>query len=220
MLRLLQKFSFVFIGYLILALAFTFPTYNHDRLSGPDPLDLSFPFYLVFGAFWVIAVSIWLHEQIEDKNNAYDFLKLLPVKAKTIAGAKFLAVFITVFLFVAFHCAAFRIISSSPDYVRPSWAMMINAGNISLLIAGVIYLFIYRFGFSKMKIALFVLMIVFIALPIIVAALLLPALGLDKYDLIDRLSGIDVFWTTVIGVVCYFGMFLLSAKLLKAEKKI
>jgi hypothetical protein len=218
MLRILQKFSVVFIGYLIIVLAFTFPTYNYDRMTGPNPLDLSFPFYLTFGLFWLIVATIWIHEQMEDKNKGYEFLMLLPVKAGEIVGAKFAAVFITVFLYVVFHLIAFWSISSSPDYVRPSWTMMINAGNIGLLIAGILYLNIYRFGFSKMRIAIFVLMIVFIALPIILSALLLPNLGLDKYDLIDWMSGVNWLLVTAVGLAGYFGMFLLSAKLFKAEK--
>lgn len=218
MLRVLQKFSVVFIGYLIIVLAFTFPTYNHDRLTGPNPLDLSFPFYLTFGLFWLIMVTIWIHEQMEDKNKGYEFLMLLPVKAGEIVGAKFAAVFLTVFLYVVFHLIAFWKISSSPDYVRPSWTMMINAGNIGLLIAGIFYLCIFKFGFSKMRIILFVSMIVFIALPIILTALLLPNLGLDKYDLIQWLSGVDSLVMTVIGFAGYFVIFILSAKLFRAEK--
>ena len=220
MLRILQKFSVVFIGYLIIVLAFTFPTYNHDRLTGPNPLDLSFPFYLTFGLFWLIIATIWLHEQMEDKNKGYEFLKLLPVKAGDIVGAKFAVVFITVFLYVVFHLIAFWKISNSPDYVRPSWTMMINAGNIGLLIAGILYLNIYRFGFSKMRIAIFVLMIVFIALPIILTALILPNLGLDKYDLIDWMSDFNWLLVTTVGLAGYFGMYFLSAKLFSAEKSL
>jgi hypothetical protein len=140
------------------------------------------------------------------------------VKAGEIVGAKFVVVFITIFLYVAFHCIAFWKISSSPDYIRPSWTMMINAGNIGLLIAGIFYLCIYSFGFSKIRIALFVLMVIFIALPIILSAFLLPMFKLDKYDLIEWLSGLNLLWVTLVGIPLYFGMFLLSARLLKSGK--
>jgi len=219
MLRLIQKFSVTFIGYLIIVLAFTFPTYNHDRLTGPNPLDLSFPFYLTFGVLWLIAATIWFHEQMEDKTNGNKFLRLLPVKVGQIVGAKFFVIFFTVFLYVIFHLVAFRMISSSPDYFKPSWTMMINAGNISLLIAGLFYLCIYKFGFSIMRIALFILMIVFITLPIVLSALVLPSLGLDKYDCIDLFVSVDWPLMTAISLSAYFGLFLLSAKLFQAEEK-
>lgn len=218
MLRLLRKFSFTFGGYLIVVLAFAFPAFNHDRLTGPDPLDLSFPYYLVFGLFWIIPAAIWVHEQTEDKSRGYDFLKLLPLKASAVVVAKFTVVFITILLYVGFHLVAFRVISGAPDYVEPSWAMMINAGAVCLLMAGILYLCIFRFGFSKMRIFLFVVMIGFIALPIVLNVLLLPGLGLDKVDLIDWLSGADWKILTAAGLSGYFGMCSVSVKLFRKER--
>lgn len=218
MLRLIQKFGVTFIGYLVLVLGATFPLYNHDRLTSSNPLDLSFPYYQSFGVVWMIIASIWVHEQMEDKSKGYLFLRHLPVKPSEIVGAKFAVVFISVFIYVTFHCTAFWFISSSPEYFNPSCTLMINVGNLSLFIAGILYLCIYRFGFAKLRIVLFVLMMVFIALPIILSALILPKVGLDKFDIIDVLTGINWMLATAIGLAVYFMVVQWAARLVKTEK--
>ena len=216
--RLIQKYAFAFIGYLFIVLCFTFPFYNHDRLTGPDPLDLSFQYYQIFGLFWVIIAAIWLHEQIEDKSNGYRFLRQLPIKPEKIVRAKFVVMLFTVGIYVAFYSFAFWMISSSPDYVNPGVRMMICAGTLTLLIGGMIYVFIFRFGFTKLRIVLFVLMMLSIALPIILNALIFPKLGIDKVEVIGFLSGKHWIWVASLGLVLYIGLMRLSGRQLNKAK--
>ena len=208
----------MFIGYLFIVLVFTFPFYNHDRLTGPDPLDLAFPYYQTFGLFWVIIAAIWLHEQVEDKSKGYEFLKQLPIKATKIVGAKFLVVFITVFIYILFYSVAFWLISSSPDYVNPSITMMLAAGAVSLIIGGILYSVIFRFGFAKLRIILFVLMLFSIALPILLNAFIFPNVGIDKYDVIRFLSGPHWLWLTGVGLVLYLGLMWMSGRQLNRDR--
>ena len=78
MLRLIRKFSWPFILYSVLLTGIIFPLFNHDRITGPDPLNLSFVFTLAPYVFYVAIGAIWTHEQIESKFKGYIFLKLRP----------------------------------------------------------------------------------------------------------------------------------------------
>ena len=74
MLRLIKKFSWPFMLYPILLIGIAFPLFNHDRLTGPDPLSLSFVFSLTPYLFSVAIGAMWTHEQLEFKSKGYFFL--------------------------------------------------------------------------------------------------------------------------------------------------
>ena len=217
--RLIKKYAFIYYGYMAIVLGLLFPLYNHDRLTGPRPMDLSFGYMQAIGIFWVIFASIWMSEQFEFKTSGYKFLQTLPIKNRAIVGAKFFVVFGSVFIYVVFWCIAFASISTDPEYLNPSCTAVINVGNVCLIFAGLFHLGIIKFGYLNFGKFLLVMMILGIIFPIAVTLFLLPKMGLTRYDILDAITGVHWIFVTVAGLAVYFGLMRIAVRLKNYESE-
>ena len=218
MLHLMKKFCLIFLVFTALSIGIMFPLFNHDRLTGPNPLDLSFVFYLTPYLFWVAIGSIWGHEQMEAKTNSNDFLRLLPIKESEIVAAKFTLVFLSVAIFTAFHLVAFALISTNPDYFNPSLSYLVINADICLLFAALLYLGIFKFGFSKFGKIVVLSWFLAVISPIPLNLFLLPKLAITKYQIIEWVINFNWIVLTIISLAVYLGLMQVAIKLSEAER--
>jgi hypothetical protein len=205
MLRLMKKFSFWYILYPGLLLVFGLPLFNHDRLTGPDPLGLSFASYLA-PMIWLVLGAMYSHEQMESKTNGYAFLKILPIEPGLIVKAKFAMVFIGVAMYVGGCCAAFALISTSPDYLIPSCGYIIVHGNICLLAAALLYIGIFRYGYSKFGKFVLIIWVCLFILPLLIRIFILKPMGIRDSEIMAFLR--EPYW--ILGTfLCLVGYYLL-----------
>jgi hypothetical protein len=216
---LIKKFSFFFMVFFIIMIGIIFPAFNHDRLTSPDPLSLSFVLYLISYLLMVVIASIWTHEQMESKTKGYAFLRSLPIDAKGIVMAKFAVVFIALCLYTAFHCTAFYFISSNPAYYNPACSVMIISADICLIISALLYLGIFRFGYVKFGKYIIIAWIIVIISPIPIYQFLLPRFGISRLELIDQMTRLSWPLVTVISLALYIGLLRLSITALKRAKE-
>ena len=214
----MKKYAFVYYGYMALVLGLMYPLFNHDRLTGPRPLDLSFGYFQAISIFWVIFASMWMHEQIEFKANGYNFLRTLPIKNRDIVGAKFAVIFGAVFIYVVFHCIAFAFISKAPEYFNPSCTAVINMGSLSLIFAGLLQVGVFKFGYMNFGKYLWILMIIGIVLPIVVTSFLLPKIGLTRYDVLNTITSVNWIFMTAAGLAVYYGLMRMAVKMKNFER--
>lgn len=211
MLRLMKKFSFWYLLYPGLLLVFGIPLYNHDRLVGPDPLGLSYAIYLA-PMIWLVLGAMWSHEQMESKANGYSFLRILPIEPAQIVKAKFALVFISVAIYVGGCCVAFALVSTNPEYLIPSCAYLIIHGDICLVAAGLLYLGIFRFGYSRFgKYVLIVWVCLFIS-PIPIRIFVLKPLAISDSDIMQFMRGPYWIVGTIICLVGYYFLMKLAIK--------
>ncbi len=214
----MKKYAFIYYGYMALVLGLMYPLLNHDRLTGPRPLDLSFGYWQAISIFWVIFASLWMHEQMEFKTNGYNFLRTLPIKNRDIVAAKFVVVLGSVFIYAVFHCIAFFFISRAPEYFNPSCTAVINMGNICLIFAGLLQVGVIKFGYMNFGKFLWILMIVGLALPIVVTSFLLPKIGLDRYDILKAITSVNWIVMTAVALALYYGLMRAAVKLLNKDR--
>jgi hypothetical protein len=217
MLHLLKKFSLPFILYILLAVGLVFPLFNHDRLTGPDPLTLNFVFTLAPYLFFVVLGAIYIHEQLEQKSNGYAFLRTLPVKASDIVVSKFLLVLLSALVYIGFHCVAFVKISTDPSYWKPSCSFLIINGNICLILTASLYIGIFRYGYNKVgKYVIFLwLFIVFSPIPINI--FLLRRLGINRQEIIERVISLNWVTVTLVCVALYYLLMRVAIKTLEKQ---
>jgi hypothetical protein len=214
--RLVKKFSFWYILYPGLLLAFGLPLFNHDRLVGPDPLSLSFASYLA-PMIWLVLGAMYSHEQMESKVNGYAFLRILPIEPAQIVKAKFALIFISVAIYVGGCCIAFALISTDPEYLIPSCGYLITHGNICLVAAALLYLGIFRYGFSRFgKYVLIAWIFLFIS-PLPFRIFFLKPRGITDSDIMQFMRGPYWILGTVICLVGYYLLMKLAIKRLKAR---
>jgi hypothetical protein len=195
-----------------------FPAFNHDRLTSPNPLSLTFVLYLSSYLLMVVIASIWTHEQMESKVKGYAFLRTLPIDAKDIVAAKFAVVLLSLIFYTIFHCAAFYSISSNPEYFNPACSIIIISADICLIISALLYLGIFRFGYNTFGKFVILVWIVIVISPIPIYQFLLPRLRISRLEIIDHVARLSWPLVTAVSLIVYFGLMRLAAKALKKAK--
>jgi hypothetical protein len=217
MIHLMKKFSFMYILYPVLLLGFGLPLFNHDRVTGPDPLGLSFAIYLA-PMVWLVLGAMWSHEQMENKANGYAFLRTLPIEPRLIVRAKFAMVFLSVLLYVGGCCVAFAIISTDPDYLIPSCGYLILHGDVCLVAAALLYLGIFRFGFSRFGKFVLISWVCLFTAPLPIRLFILRPRGINDFDIMQFMRGPAWIAVTVIGLAAYFFLMRQAVRIMKFEE--
>jgi hypothetical protein len=216
MLRLMKKFSFWYILYPGFLLVFGLPMFNYDRLTGPDPLSLSFSTYLA-PMIWLVLGAMWSHEQMESKTNGYAFLSILPIEPSQIVKAKFAILFIAVAIYVGGCCVAFALISTDPDYLIPSCGYIIVHGDICLLAAALLYLGIFQYGYSRFGKYVLISWVCLFILPLLIRLFILKPRGITDSEIMQFLRGPYWIIGTIISLAGYY--FLMKLAIRKLSKK-
>jgi hypothetical protein len=216
MLRLMKKFSIWYLLYPGLLLVFGLPLFNHDRLTGPDPLSLSFATYLA-PMIWLVLGAMYSHEQMESKANGYAFLRILPIKPAQIVKAKFALVFIAVAIYVGGCCIAFALVSTNPEYLIPSCAYVIVHADICLVAAALLYLGIFRYGFSRFGKYVLIAWVCLMIFPIPFRIFFLKPRGITDSEIMQFMRGPYWIIGTIICLAGYYLLMKLAVKRLKAR---
>lgn len=211
MFRLMKKFSLWYLLYPFLLIVFAFPLFNHDRLVGPDPMSLSFAFYLA-PMIWLVLAAMWSHEQMESKSNGYAFLRTLPIDPAQIIKAKFALVFIAVAIYVGACCVAFALISTAPDYLIPSCAYVIVYGDICLLVSAFLYVGIFRFGFPRFGKFILIAWVLLLIFPVPLRIYILKPRGISDAEIMAFMRGPYWILMTVITLIGYYMVMKLAIR--------
>ncbi len=213
MLRLIQKFSLMYAFYLAMYAFLMFPLLNYDRISGPDTENPIYIFYQGGFLIWMVLGALWAHENMEHKTNAYRFLRTLPLGGIKIIGAKFTLVFMSVFLFIVYQSGMIRILTGSAQLATATWQYLCVLGSLCLILAGLAYMGIYRFGFVVFgKLLLGIWMLLFLS-PILLRQFILPPLKLTVDDVLGFVTGLNWVAVSLIGTALFWAMLPLAARI-------
>jgi hypothetical protein len=214
MLRLMKKFSLWYLLYPGFLIVFGIPMFNHDRLTGPDPLSLSYAGYLA-PMIWLVLGAMWSHEQSENKLHGYAFLRILPIEPALIVKAKFAIVFISVATYVMGCCIAFAFVSTNPGYLIPSCAYVIVHGSICLVTGAVLYIGIFRYGFSRFGKYILIAWVILLVSPIPIRIFILKPKGISDAEIMQFMRAPYWILGTAVCLVAYFFLMKLAARRLR-----
>lgn len=218
MLRLIQKFSIMYVFYVGLYVVFLFPLLNYDRITGPDTEDPSYVFYQGVFIIWAVLGALWAHENLEHKTNGYRFLRTLPLSGQKIIGAKFVLVFANTALFIIYQSLMLWILTGNTRLAATSWAYMAVLGSLCLVLAGLAYIGIYRFGFLRFGKLLLGLWLLLFLSPIILRELILPPLGLSVDDVLRFVMGLNWVVVCLIASAVFWGLLPLAVRMQLRER--
>jgi hypothetical protein len=164
---------------------------------------------------YCILVSVMTSEKLEEKNNGYPFMRHLPIKDRDIVASKFAIVMAaTVFLCVySFFLVSFM---EANAYLLPFGRIfLLICGNLSLALAGGMYIAIYRWGYSTfMKISVFTLIVLMVG-PFLFMEFVLVRRNIDYGASLQSLNELPWFiWLigTAIAIAVYWGELHAAAK--------
>ncbi|MBN1222365.1 MAG: ABC-2 transporter permease, partial [Candidatus Aminicenantes bacterium] len=165
--------------------------------------------------------SIASNEQHEAKSRGYDFLSILPIFDKEIVAAKFACVFITVVFIVAYNYFLL-ILFPEPAYLASFGRIFVlSCGLVCLLLAGLMYIIIYRWGHAKFIRIVWVTVFSAMILPILFVELVLLKRNIDFRNLFYKITEVDkTAWIllTLLSVAIFF-LLMRCAIHLKIKKK-
>jgi len=211
MLRLIKKFSVMYVLYLGLYMVLLFPLLNYDRVTGPDTEDPSYMFYQGIFLVWVVLGALWAHENLEHKTHGYRFLQTLPLGWRKILGAKFALVFATTAAFTVYQSAMLWILTGNGPLAAASWNYNAVLGSLCLILAGLAYLGISRFGFVLFgKLLLGIWIFLFLS-PILMREFILPPMGITVDDVLQMVIGMNWVAAGLIATALFWGMLPLAA---------
>jgi len=211
--RLIQKNSFMFIIYSGLYYGFLFPLLITDARSAPGGPDLSLAMYITTYMIWLILGSVWAHEQSEFKFRGYLFLQQIPVKNRDIVLSKFVLIFLSVVLFSAAHLLLFSFLLKSREHIVLSFHHLLIIAGLCLILCGLAYAGIFRFGFYAFGKYLVISWILILVIPIALTIFLFPKIGITRASIIRFTSSVPMVLYLPACLLIYVLLFRLSVRL-------
>jgi len=132
--------------------------------------------FLCFWAFLLVSGSISTGEGYEEKHKGYRILSVLPLTGREIVGTKFLLVLGSVILATGLNVALLVLKAGSPG--RTDLMVMIGVlwGVVCLIYGGIMYVGIFRFGFTSMtKMFWMVFLVLIVAMIFLLGDVIVPA---------------------------------------------
>jgi len=215
---LIKKFSPMFIFYLGLYALIFFPLLNYSRFTlDEDPAELIYLLYQGAWGFWIVLGAVWVHEQMEAKSKSYAFLRTLPLQNRDIVMAKFTLVLLSVFFFVVYQTGVVALLVNNAGYTWTAWRYNTFIGNLCLLMAGFVYMGIYRYGFGRMgKIVLIGWLLLFMS-PLLLREIFMPKFNLNFETLVQQVASLNWWAVTLVVLALYWGMLQLAVRFKNAE---
>lgn len=164
---------------------------------------------------YCVLVSVLTSEKHEEKNNGYKFMRHLPLKDQDIVASKF-AVVMTAVVFLCVYSSVLVSFMETDAYLLSFGRIfLLSCGNLSLVLAGGMYLLIYRWGYSTfMKISVIVL-IILMAGPFLFIEFVLLKRNIDYAAGLQSLNELPWFlwlFATAVIFVLYWGLLQAAAK--------
>ena len=214
---LIRKFSGFFLFYLATYFGVLVPFINYDRIHSPDPLSLSFVFYITAYIYWLVLGSVYSHEQLEHKNRGYAFLRNFPITKRDIVLAKYVLVFLSVLIFIAVQYFWLGSIFADPATAATARSYALINGGFCLVLAGWFYALLFRFGFGKFGKILLISWILLMISPLVILAFILPKLGLTREDIILFFTKVDPLAAVTFASILFVASYLASLKFFGRE---
>ncbi len=216
--HLMKKFSLMYVLYAGLYAILFFPLLNYDRITGPDSHDPIYTFYQGSFIFWVVLGSLWAHEQMEHKARGYGFLRTLPLRVQDIVRAKFALILLAVLFIMAFQTASIRLLTKDRDLASTTWHYSIIIGSLCLILAGLAYAGIFRFGFSRFSKWVFGVWLLLFLYPIILREFVMPAFKLSVDEVLDRVTGFNWIPVSTTALAIFWALMRLAIRLWREER--
>lgn len=217
MLRLIQKNAFYFtlntVVILTLMTVYWFTARN----------ELSWGMVLFQGLWMILIVegSISSNEKAEEKSNGYKLLRILPVGDREIVISKFILVLSTVVFVLAYNYILYFFIPGSSHLYALGRFHVFLCLFISLFLAGLSYIIIFRFGNAVFLKFVWIATITIIVTPILLIELVLLKMDIDFRSFIDQIARLNgLIWVTIglSGLGVYFLMMQVAIKAKQASR--
>lgn len=181
-------------------------------------------FQIFMGGMWIFLVVLGgaiNGEMIENKMKGYAFLCTLPVRDRDIVMAKFFMAGLTALVLVVYIEILFGFLPGPAHLFSLGRIMIPFFAGVALLLTALLYVLVYRIGFSRsIKIAWAVFFSV-ILFPLLIMEFVLNRKSLDFSRIFDAVISLPwVIWVLagLAFLFAYIGLMALAVKVKKARR--
>lgn len=192
--------------YLIGYMFFIFPLMNYTRYTSNEAFEPIYIFYQTPFIFWIVLGAIWTQENLESKIKGYAFLSTLPIKTREVVMCKFSVAFFAIVIYEVFQLSTLSLFSTPAEYLGLIRSYLVLYGGICLIISGLFYLIIFKFGFLRTSKFVFILWIVLFISPLPIREFLAPKFNIEIMDIIRSAASMNWILVAVASLVIYAGL--------------
>ena len=215
--KLIRVQSLNYLRYLIPLMIFLIFYFSEYYKSGKLPVFV----FLCFWAFLLVSGSLSTSEGYEEKNNGYNILKVLPITNKEIVSSKFLLVLGSVLMVTGLNIFLLVLRNSSPGKINFMIMVGILWGVICLIYGAVMYVGIFKLGFTRMTKYFWTFFIVFLVIMIfLLGDFIIPILK-SKAESIVRFAD-SKLWILIAaaGIILYFYLYKYAIKVKELSEEV
>jgi hypothetical protein len=150
---------------------------------------------VMFQGLWLILTvegALAVNEKTEEKQHGYDFLRILPIKDREIVFSKFLIVLFTTLFLVVFNYTLYLFIPGSAQMYAIGKVVVLISAMYALVLAGVSYVIIFRFGHAAFVKFVWAAMIISMIAPILIFERVVRNTDTDLATIAQNLG--QLFW--------------------------
>ena len=211
MLRLVKKNALYFVYYaaIIMPLMTLYFYLVRKEFSGA---------MVMFQGLWLILTvegALTVNEKTEEKSNAYDFLRILPIKDHEIVLSKFLIVLLTSIFLVALNYILYLFIPGSAHMYAIGRVTVLLSAIYALLLAGISYVVIFRFGHAVFAKFVWGVMIISMVGPILIFENVILKMKTDLSVITEKMGQLFwLFWIAIplCGLAAFYLLFRLATQ--------
>ncbi len=168
--------------------------------------------------YFLTMSSLLSVEAIEERYRGYEFLRTLPVRMRDIVLAKFMMPLIVIAVITAANVAMMGSLLGPPEVLARCRGTVIANAGITLVIAGLVYILVYRYGVKFIMLALGGFLLVLNVAGMLAAKGLIPGIARVFRGYGALTPGWGLAAGCAVAVAAYFGLLPLAIRLRSAMK--
>ncbi len=198
---LMRKDCLYFTVTLVLSLGFTLYMIYQSGMNAASAIFLG-----SVGPAMIVSV-LGMVEMKENQSGGYRFLAALPLTDTEIVGAKFLLILVFTCFFTGCELAILTLFPGPATLTPLARGYIVLTANGSLILAAVVYLGLYRFGFSRF----FRFIITVLPIPVMMGPVVLFLILAPRIANWDPSPWMRLGTVTTLGIISFFGLALFTA---------
>jgi len=214
---IIKKNSILFFIYALPILALStliwLDDFSSENLAGNSHIV----FYFLIWMWIIIPGFAAAGEQLESKDEGYEFLKTLPVTDAEIVAAKFLLTLIMTAACVFLYLVLISFHKAPPPVLRGVRILTIVSGLVCLIVAALMHIGIFKIGITRMNKFLWLDAIAVTVVMVMSIKSLLPRSEAYLFSIIDYMSQIHWFMQLFVVAAVLYCYYLLMKAAVKAK---
>lgn len=176
--------------------------------------------FLCFWAFLLISGSLSTSESYEEKNQGYMILSILPVTDKEIVTSKFIMILGAVSIVTLLNIILLIIRLNSPEKISAMIMLGILWGVFCLLYGAVMYIGIFKLGFTRMTKYFWTMFLIVIVLMMFFVGDVLNGLKINIETLYSFSRSVIWALISIAGIFVYYFLYKYAIKVKEMSEEV